>query len=122
MPDFITWKVVKTEHLPYVTFIPLTTDPVLVPGRVWFRFDLKRLRWTPDGSTVLQVEDPPGEENTLSFNAPPPDPEETTDTLSVFFSGLTTDPPLKPGMLWFRSDLGQLRWSPDGSAIVTLSS
>jgi hypothetical protein len=34
--------------------------------------------------------------------------------------GLTEDPPLVPGMLWFRSDLGELRFSPDGTTILRI--
>jgi hypothetical protein len=36
-----------------------------------------------------------------------------TETLT----GLTADPALAAGKLWFRSDLRQIRWSPDGSAV-----
>lgn len=35
----------------------------------------------------------------------------------VMLRGLTSDPPLRPGALWFRSDLKQLRWSPDGASV-----
>jgi hypothetical protein len=31
---------------------------------------------------------------------------------------LTKDPPLAPGILWFRSDLGEIRFSPDGHRIL----
>lgn len=41
-----------------------------------------------------------------------------TDVLKLL--PLTADPTPVPGMLWFRSDLQQLRWSPDGSRILTL--
>ena len=32
--------------------------------------------------------------------------------------GLGEDPPLEPGRLWFRSDLGEIRFSPDGYRIL----
>jgi len=38
------------------------------------------------------------------------------DASSVTLASLTSDPTLAAGKLWFRSDLGQLRFSPDGSS------
>lgn len=39
----------------------------------------------------------------------------------VPFASLTADPsPLKEGMMWFRSDTGELRWTPDGSTIYVI--
>jgi len=35
-------------------------------------------------------------------------------------SCLTSDPPLAKGRIWFRSDLGQLRYSPDGSTVYVI--
>jgi hypothetical protein len=32
-----------------------TADPSLAAGKIWFRSDLKQIRWSPDGSTVKQV-------------------------------------------------------------------
>jgi hypothetical protein len=39
---------------------------------------------------------------------------------SLTLPSLTEDPPLAPGMLWFRSDLGELRFSPDGTTILRI--
>jgi hypothetical protein len=32
-----------------------TADPSLAAGKIWFRSDLKQIRWSPDGSAVKQV-------------------------------------------------------------------
>jgi len=39
----------------YIEFSGLTADPALAPGRIWFRSDLNKLRWSPDGSTVKDL-------------------------------------------------------------------
>jgi len=39
------------------------------------------------------------------------------ETLETKFIARTTDPSLTSGLLWFRSDLGRLRFSPDGTEI-----
>jgi hypothetical protein len=41
----------------------------------------------------------------------------TIDTNSITLPGLSTDPTLAAGKLWFRSDLGTVRYSPDGLAV-----
>mgnify|MGYP000218034779 CR=1 FL=1 len=38
----------------YIDFPGLTSDPSLVAGRVWFRSDLGKMRFSPDGSTVKE--------------------------------------------------------------------
>jgi hypothetical protein len=38
-------------------------------------------------------------------------------TVDTSLASLTADPTLASGLLWFRSDLGRLRFSPDGSAV-----
>jgi hypothetical protein len=38
----------------------------------------------------------------------------------VTLSGLTADPTLVAGRLWFRSDLGQLRYTPDGVTVYVI--
>jgi len=42
----------------YIDFSGLTSDPSLVAGRMWFRSDLGKLRYSPDGSTVKDVPAP----------------------------------------------------------------
>jgi len=37
-----------------IDFPGLTSDPTLAAGRVWFRSDLKKFRFSPDGSTVKE--------------------------------------------------------------------
>ena len=50
-----------------------------------------------------------------------PDASVTASKLDILdyvvLKGLTADPPLRAGILWFRSDLKQLRWSPDGTSV-----
>ncbi|MEM0460118.1 MAG: hypothetical protein QXZ31_09655 [Thermofilaceae archaeon] len=115
----------KTARAEHLTFLSLTTDPPLVPGRMWFRSDLGQLRWTPDGGTTLVIDPPPTESRVVPLGEKEPCPPPYLSTISfvysIFFSGLTVDPPLKPGKVWFRSDLGQLRWTPDGSIVYILS-
>jgi hypothetical protein len=41
--------------LDYVTLSSLTADPGLVAGRIWFRRDLTRLFFTPDGSRTVSL-------------------------------------------------------------------
>jgi len=36
----------------YIDLAPLTSDPALAGGRVWFRGDTDETRWSPDGSIV----------------------------------------------------------------------
>jgi len=38
----------------------------------------------------------------------------------ITLKGLTADPALAAGRIWFRSDLGQLRYTPDGSTIYVI--
>jgi len=38
----------------------------------------------------------------------------------VIFPGLTADPTLEAGILWFRSDETKIKFSPDGSAVKTV--
>ena len=40
------------ETFDYVTFASRTADPTLKAGRLWFRSDLGRLRYSPDGETA----------------------------------------------------------------------
>jgi len=42
--------------VPYLTLSPLTEDPPLAPGRMWWRADLGELRFSPDGQTILKVQ------------------------------------------------------------------
>jgi len=49
----------KLANLNYVTLQPLTSDPPLAPGRIWFRSDLGQLRYTPDGTTVYVIDPAP---------------------------------------------------------------
>jgi len=39
----------------YIDLSPLTGDPALSAGRVWFRSDLGGLRYSPDGSKIFDV-------------------------------------------------------------------
>ncbi|MEM4765484.1 MAG: hypothetical protein QXE85_00170 [Nitrososphaerota archaeon] len=39
---------------------------------------------------------------------------------SITLAGLTSDPPLARGRLWFRSDLNELRWTPDGTTVYVI--
>jgi len=39
--------------------VPLTSDPPLTKGLIWFRDDTKELRWTPDGTTVYVIDPAP---------------------------------------------------------------
>jgi hypothetical protein len=41
-----------------VTLAPLTADPTLVAGKMWYRSDLSRIRYSPDGTSVISL-DPP---------------------------------------------------------------
>lgn len=38
-----------------ITLASLTTDPSLVKGKMWYRDDVKKLKFSPDGSTVVNV-------------------------------------------------------------------
>jgi hypothetical protein len=42
-------------NIASLTFASRTDDPTLVAGRLWFRSDLRQLRWSPDGTAVKQV-------------------------------------------------------------------
>ncbi|MEM4846158.1 MAG: hypothetical protein QW794_00180 [Thermosphaera sp.] len=125
MPEFTVRKGEKSARALHLTFLSLVADPPLVPGRVWFRSDLGQLRWTPDGETILFL-DPPSEESKVVTLGERevyflPDLSVVSSVHSIFFSMLSEDPPLKPGKVWFRSDLRQLRWTPDGSTVYILS-
>jgi len=39
----------------YIDLPGLSADPTLSAGRIWFRSDLSKLRWSPDGSTVSDI-------------------------------------------------------------------
>jgi len=39
----------------YIDLESLTTDPTLVIGRVWFRSDLGRIKYSPDGTTTIEL-------------------------------------------------------------------
>jgi len=47
------------ESANYVTLSPLTADPPLASGRVWYRGDLGQLRFSPDGVAVYVVDPAP---------------------------------------------------------------
>lgn len=49
----------KLAPLDYITLAPLTSDPPLARGRLWYRNDLGELRWSPDGSTVYAIDPAP---------------------------------------------------------------
>jgi len=124
----------------YVDFAPLTADPSLVEGRVWFRKDLDRFRYSPDGKTVKPV---PVEHAELEAIGPddhhardhasrhvaggadaitsPLDlaaiPSPLTNKEIDRILGVTVDPALVTGKVWLRTDLGRLRYSPDGTAV-----
>ncbi|MEM1690457.1 MAG: hypothetical protein QW794_00185 [Thermosphaera sp.] len=55
VPDFEAKRVKMTPMVDDLTFLSRAADPPLVPGRVWFRSDLRQLRWTPDGSMKVLV-------------------------------------------------------------------
>ena len=40
----------------------------------------------------------------------------------IVLAALTADPALAAGRMWFRSDLGKIRFSPDGTTVKTLYS
>ncbi|MEM0460117.1 MAG: hypothetical protein QXZ31_09650 [Thermofilaceae archaeon] len=54
-PDFEVGRMKMMPIVEDLIFLGRTTDPPLVPGRMWFRSDLGQLRWTPDGSTRVLV-------------------------------------------------------------------
>jgi len=39
----------------YIDTSPLTSDPTLAEGRVWFRSDVDLLYWSPDGSSIEKI-------------------------------------------------------------------
>jgi hypothetical protein len=49
--------VAKLDLLDFIPFKPLTSNPILATGRLWFRSDLGRLLFTPDGTTSRYVLD-----------------------------------------------------------------
>jgi hypothetical protein len=49
--------VAKLDLLDFIPFKPLTSNPTLAIGRLWFRSDLGRLLFTPDGTTSRYVLD-----------------------------------------------------------------
>jgi hypothetical protein len=49
--------VAKLDLLDFIPFKPLTSNPTLATGRLWFRSDLGRLLFTPDGTTSRYVLD-----------------------------------------------------------------
>lgn len=48
MPEFAYHLLVKKLRFSYLELEPLTADPELKEGRIWFRSDTQELRWTPD--------------------------------------------------------------------------
>jgi len=40
----------------YIDLAPLTSDPTLAEGRVWFRGDKEEKRWSPDGTIIEEFE------------------------------------------------------------------
>jgi hypothetical protein len=44
----------------------------------------------------------------------------TIDANSVTLPGLTADPTLAAGKMWFRSDLSRVRYSPDGTSVISI--
>jgi hypothetical protein len=46
---------VPTANVSSLQVDGMTADPSLAAGKIWFRSDLKQIRWSPDGSTVKQV-------------------------------------------------------------------
>jgi len=58
-------------QLNYLVLNPVTSDPSpLTSGMIWFRGDLKQLRYTPDGSTVYVIDPAPVVDNTWSDTTP----------------------------------------------------
>jgi len=53
-----------------------------------------------------------------------PDGSITTAKLAnlayLTLAGSTSDPALAPGRIWFRSDRGELRWTPDGTNVYVI--
>jgi len=49
----------KLATLDHITLSGLTSDPPLTAGRIWFRSDVRQLRYTPDGSTVYVIDPAP---------------------------------------------------------------
>jgi len=43
-----------------------------------------------------------------------------TNITTIGLTSLSSDPTLSAGLMWFRSDLGRIRYSPDGSKVMTL--
>jgi len=59
----------KLASLDYITLKGLTADPALAAGRIWFRSDLKKLRFSPDGTTALNLLDPTDVETWMGWVA-----------------------------------------------------
>jgi hypothetical protein len=79
---------------------------VLVLKRVVRRFKKKLLRWLLDPEVLKEVSIPILRIGEGTINI---------DGSSITFPGLTADPTLASGKLWFRSDLSRLVFSPDGT-------
>ncbi|MEM1555452.1 MAG: hypothetical protein QXM54_02860 [Desulfurococcaceae archaeon] len=75
----------------FLELASLTSDPSLAAGRLWFRSDLRRLRYS-DGARAYSI--------------------QRSDFLE--FEPLTSDPTLSAGRVWYRGDLGQLIYT-DGT-------
>jgi len=59
----------------YLDFEPLTADPTLKAGRVFFRGDVKRMRFSPDGQVSADIVDPITMEDTLGLGGKPEPPD-----------------------------------------------
>jgi len=66
----------------YIDFEPLTADPALKAGRAWFRGDLKRVRFSPDGQVSTDLVDPITMEDTLGLGAKPEPPDYNKITVA----------------------------------------
>jgi hypothetical protein len=46
----------KLASLDYITLKSLTANPTLVAGRLWYRGDLNRIMYSPDGVNVISID------------------------------------------------------------------
>ena len=87
------------------------SDPsTLYPGMLWYRSDLERLSFTPDGSSVYRFERIPIRTDAIA--------DAAVTSAKINIDVVTSDPSLRAGLIWYRSDLEQLSFSPDGSTVV----
>jgi len=66
----------------YLDFEPLTADPTLKAGRVFFRGDVKRMRFSPDGQVSADIVDPITMEDTLGLGGKPEPPDYNKITVA----------------------------------------